>query len=217
MNQALPWQPTAKTSIPETVCVNYGGDLGLYAAGFSTGAEVLLEVIRSKGHSQDLLVYPLVYSLRHALELLLKHVIRAGRQLIDEPGDYPDGHRLNSLWNTCKPILKQVWPDDPAFATLEKTIINLCDLDPEGEAFRYPVGRKKHGVRSATLSEDLRYIDLGALVGDVLHAINLLDGADAGIDAYLDAKNEMLEEQYQIQQEMKAEYESEMRDYYEAD
>lgn len=198
----------------ETACVNFGGDLHLYAAGFREGAEVLLKVVRSTGHSQDLLVYPIVYSLRHSVELLLKQVIRAGRQLVDEPDDFPDGHRLNNLWDTCKPILKRIWPNDPSYATVESGITRLCELDPEGEGFRYPVSTKRHGVRAATLDEDLSHLDLGALVSDVVEVIELLDGADTGIDAYMDAKNDMLEEQRQIEREMRAEYEADVRAQY---
>lgn len=72
MNKTFPWQPTAATPRPETACVNFGSDLQLYAAGFREGAEALLEVVRSTGYNQDLLVYPIVYSLRHSVELLLK-------------------------------------------------------------------------------------------------------------------------------------------------
>lgn len=211
VDKPLPWQPTAQTTMPETACLNIGGDLHLYAAGFREGAEALLDVIKSTEHSQDLLVYPIVYSLRHSVELLLKQVIRAGRRLIDEPGDFPDGHRLNNLWETCRPILKRIWPTDPAYATVETTVLSLCELDPEGEAFRYPVGTKKRGVRSATLNSDLRQLDLGALVQDVLEVIDLLDGADTGIDAYLEAKHDMLEEERQIDREMRAAFEADVR------
>jgi len=195
----------------ETVCVNFGGDLHLYAAGFREGAEALLKVVRATGHDQDLLVYPIVYSLRHAVELLLKQVIRAGRRLVDEPGDFPDCHRLDNLWNTCKPILRRIWPNDPAYATVESVITGLCALDPEGEAFRYPVTTRRQGVRAATLDRDLRYIDLGALLTDVVEIINLLDGADTGIGVYLEAKDDAIEDERQIEREMRAEFEAEMR------
>lgn len=211
MTKQLPWQPTVQTERSEIACLNFGGDLHLYAAGFREGAQALLELVRSTGHDQDFLVYPLVYSLRHAVELLLKQVIRAGRRLIDEPGDFPDGHRLNELWNTCKPILKQVWPTDPAYATVEATILKLCEIDPEGEGFRYPVGTKKKGPRAPTLDEDLRRLDLGALVREVSETIGLLDGADTGIDVYLDYKRDMLEERRELEREMRAEFEAEMR------
>lgn len=211
MSTEFPWQPTAATTMPETACVNFGGDLHLYAAGFREGAEALLEVVRSTGHSQDLLVYPIVYSLRHSVELLLKQVIRASRQLVDESGDFPDGHRLNNLWNTCKPLLKRIWPNDPSYATVESVIARLRALDPEGEAFRYPVSTKRGGVRSRTLDEELRHLDLGALVADVVEVIQLLDGADTGIDVYMDAKSDMEEEGRVIEREMRAEYEADMR------
>jgi hypothetical protein len=41
--------------------------------------------------------------------------------------------------------------------------------------------------------------------------IDLLDGADTGIDVYLDAKHDMREERRQIEAEMRAEYEADMR------
>lgn len=201
----------------EIACFDFGGDLHLYAAGFREGAEALLEIVKASGHSQDFLVYPIVYSLRHSVELLLKQVIREGRRLVDQPGDFPDGHRLNNLWNTCKPILKQIWPNDPSYAMVESVILRLCALDPEGESFRYPVSTKKQGVRSSTLDSALRHLDLGALVADVVEVIELLDGADTGIDVYLDAKHDMQEESRAIEREMRAEFEAEMRAEYEAD
>lgn len=41
-----------------------GCDLHPYAAGFREGAETLLEVVRSTANSQDVLVDPIVCSLR---------------------------------------------------------------------------------------------------------------------------------------------------------
>jgi hypothetical protein len=215
----LPWQPTDQTAWAMRTCLNWGGDLALYAAGFREGAQVLLKTLRESGHGQDGLVYPIVYNLRHAVELTLKQVIRCGRRLVDEAGDFPDGHRLNNLWNTCKPILKQVWPNEEAtYRKVETTITALCAIDPEGEGFRYPVSaKKKNGVRSPALDKDLMYLDLDALVADVIEVLDLLDGADSGIDAYLDLKADMLEEHRAIEHEMRAEFEADMRAEYAAD
>src|SRR5688572_23902166 len=114
-------------------CLNFGGELHLYGTGFREGADTLLAVLREQEHSQDMLVYPLVYCLRHAVELSLKQVIRAARRYLDEfPGDFPDGHNLSNLWNTCKPLLRKIWPDDPAFRTVEAAVNALRRLDPEG-------------------------------------------------------------------------------------
>lgn len=43
--------------------------------------------------------------------------------------------------------------------------MNLCELDPEGETFRYPVS-SKNGVRSPPLNSSLRHLGLLArLIG----------------------------------------------------
>lgn len=90
-------------------------------------------------------------------------------------------------------------------------IARLGELDPEGESFRYPVSRKRQGTRAATLNPDLRHLDLGALVADVVEVIQLLGGADTGIDVYMDAKADMEEEARAIEREMRADIEADMR------
>lgn len=211
MTESFPWQPTASTAKVDSACVNFGHDLHLYAAGFREGAEALLTAVRANRHGQDFLVYPIVYNLRHAVELLLKQVIRASRNLLDEAGDFPDSHKLDDLWNTCKPLLKRIWPDDPAYSTVESTVERLVELDPEGETFRYPVTKKQQGTRQPTLNPELHQLDLGALVADVVEVIDLLDGADTGIDVHADWKCDMLEEGRQIEAEMRAEIAEDMR------
>lgn len=221
MSKSFPWQPTANTPRDAIACVNFGGDLHLYAMGFRDSAKALLEIVEETGHSQDLLVYPIVYSLRHTVELMLKQVVRADRRLTDSPGDFPDGHRLSNLWNVCRPVFERLWPSDFTIARVEATIMDLAELDPEGEAFRYPVTTKRRGTRLRTLDADLRHLDLRAMVEDVLEVIDVLDGADTAIDVYLDAKNDMLAEYRQIESEMRAEFEddirAEMASYYVAD
>lgn len=130
-------------------------------------------------------------------------------------GDFPDSHKLDDLWNTCKPLLKRIWPDDPAYETVEAAIERLVHLDPEGEAFRHPLTKKSKGVRRPTIAPELQRLDLGTLVEDVTEAIDLLDGADTGIDVHEDWKRDMLEEGRQIEAdthaEMRAEFAEEMR------
>lgn len=212
MAETFPWQPTSTTSSADISCVSFGHDLHLYALGFRQGAETLLAAVREDRRFRDSLVYPIVYNLRHAVELLLKQVIRAGRHLLDEPGDFPDSHKLDDLWKACKPLLEQIWSDDPAYETVESAIERLVQLDPEGEAFRYPLTRKRKGERQPTIDPELQRLDLGALAADVLGAIDLLDGADTGIDVHADWQREMLEEGRRIEAEMQAEMRAEFAD-----
>lgn len=89
MNETFPWQPVATTSRADIACVGFGHDLHMYAKGFLQGAETLLAAVRNDRGVPDLLVYPIVYNLRHAVELLLKQVILASRSLVNEPGGLP--------------------------------------------------------------------------------------------------------------------------------
>lgn len=52
-------------------------------------------------------------------------------------------------------------------------ITRLCELDPEGESFRYPVTTKRQGIRAMTLDPDLRHLDPGAFVAEVVEVIEL--------------------------------------------
>jgi hypothetical protein len=208
----LPWQPIDATNRRLIACLNFGGEMGLYASGFQDGADELFKALQEHGHSQDLLVYPLVYCLRHAVELSLKQVIRAGRQLHDEPSqDFPDGHSLSTLWATCRPLLKRIWEEEePTYQAVEATVSSLSQIDPTNDGFRYPITSQKSG-RKPTLIEGLKYLDLEQMYLDVTETLNLLGGAEAGIDHYMDAKADMNAESDAINREMRAEYDAEMR------
>jgi hypothetical protein len=67
-------------------------------------------------------------------------------------------------------------------------LVKLCDIDPKGEAFRYPLSAKKQGRRVRTLDSDLLDLDPGGVVAEVVEVIQLFDGAATGIEVYLDAK-----------------------------
>jgi hypothetical protein len=205
----LPWQPNDDTDRDLIACLNFGGEMHLYASGFEHGAEALYKVLQEQRHGQDLLVYPFVYCLRHAIELALKQVIRSGRRLFDEEPVFPYLHDLFKLWNICAPLLKRIWPDsgnESQYFIVENTIRSFRLIDPLGEGFRYPEAKDKR----ATLHPDLSYLDLGKMFEEVKVTLNLLMGADTGIDFYMDAKNDMEAEYRQIDAEMRAEYE---RDY----
>jgi hypothetical protein len=186
----LPWQPEKGTPLAMIACVNFGGDLGLYSQGFQDGAAQLFAAIKDR-QPQDLLVYPLVYCLRHSVELSLKQVIRAGRNFADEASDFPDSHSLEHLWDVCGPLLRTIWPTDPSYEQILATVKALAAIDPLGEGFRYPVTTKRKGTRGKTLAPKLRRLDLQKLFDDVNQTLLLLGGADTGISVALDNKAEM--------------------------
>lgn len=213
---SFPWQPDGGSQRETIACLNFGGELGLYQAGFRDGAEVLMEALERQKHGQDLLVYPLVYCLRHSVELALKMVIRDARLLLDKPGSFPDGHRLHDLWNTARPLLEEIWKNDrKAFDRIAGVIDDLRSMDPEGEGFRYPVTTKnaKGNPRAPTIDPTLRHLDLRKLYDDVVEVLDLLEAGDSGIDAHAEYKAEMEAERRQYLDEIAAEN----REYYSDD
>ena len=213
----FPWQPNGDTDREMVACVNFGGEMHLYASGFEDGAEALYKVLQEQRHGQDLLVYPLVYCLRHAIELALKQVIRGARLLTDDDErGFPHDHNLWRLWSTCSPILKRIWPaegNESAYFIVENTVRSFRQIDQTGEAFRYPVGRNW----GPTLDPELRHLDLDQLYREVEVTLDLLMGADAGIDFYMDGKREMETERRAMHAEMRAEYEQHYESEYERD
>jgi hypothetical protein len=126
---------------PTNACINFAPDAWFgYAEGFRKGADYLVDRVEATFADQDLLVYPIVFGYRHAVELRLKSIVRAARSLAGEPGDAPTHHRLDSLWSTARPLLERAFPmettDDLDAAS--EAIAQLHDADPGSTGFRYP-------------------------------------------------------------------------------
>lgn len=220
-SNALPWQPDASTDRHVVACLNYWGDLPLYSQGFLEGAEIMMRSIEAEDCLLDAVVYPVVYSLRHAVELALKQVIWAARSLLDdEVRGFPNGHDLGQLWSVAGPLLRRIWINDQGdFVAVEAVVVGLGRLDPGGEGFRYPFtkpmkvegGKPGQKRRRGTLDGDLRHLDLRSMFADVKEAVDILDGADTGIDHYAGLKADAAEENRVLNEEINAEMEADMR------
>ena len=185
----LPWQPDTTTPVPMIANLEYGRSLHTYSTGFRDGAAVLLEALQDNRYGQERLVYPLVYCLRHSLELALKHVIREARNLLDEDGDFPDGHNLRVLGHHVDRFFGESGRTTTRRIARSGLLSRHCPLlTLRGRVFRYPVSTKSSGVRAPTIDPQLRRLDIEKLSEDVVAVLELLEGADAGLDAYADAK-----------------------------
>lgn len=77
----------------------------IYAIGYMRAADILVARVLESQHELDFLIYPIVFLYRHYLELRLKELIVAGRELLDLPPDLRQVHRLDVLWVSCRKIL----------------------------------------------------------------------------------------------------------------
>ena len=60
----------------------------------------------------NFLMFPLAFIWRHQLELSLKEIIAAGRQIDGQAWDFPPGHRLLPLWQEARPHVVTVGAED---------------------------------------------------------------------------------------------------------
>ncbi len=67
-------------------CLNIDGSDSGYRHGYWRAPKLLADHVSSSGRDQDLLVYPIVHSYRHHVELTLKHLIVLGSYLSKCPG-----------------------------------------------------------------------------------------------------------------------------------
>jgi hypothetical protein len=158
----------------------------LYATGFKLLADIGAKRVLENRQGIDTLVYPIIFTYRHYLELRIKEVIVAGQELLNEHPNLKHVHRLDELWKCCRTILEQVWPGGPKqdFELVEDCIAQFCEADPHSMSFRYPF--EKDG--NPTL-EGFSHIGIRNFYEVMQRVGNFFDTASFGISAYIQQKD----------------------------
>lgn len=166
------------------------------AMGFAETADLIVEHWIHHG-PYDLLFEPLVFNLRHALELVLKAAIREtaarlradGRRdtevnkvILDDWLAREASHNLHKLAERLNELLGRLELDALPSET-HSVLISLHELDPGGDAFRYAKIRGPNGAwRVAprpllSKPDDLQaHVDVVAMHEHFRSAFNLLSG-----------------------------------------
>lgn len=172
-------------------CLNYTHDsTEIYIMGYKLAADELVNYVLTTTSHQDSLVYPICFLYRQYIELRLKEVIKSGRQLLDEPGNFPQHHDISKLWQIVIPILKKVFRDEAEpfdYSVAEHIVTEFTRLDPGSFSFRYPTD--KAGTKSL---KGIRHINLRRLAEYVDAFSESLEAASSGIGTYNDCKQDML-------------------------
>lgn len=125
----------------------YGNGWFGYVEGYARAASAVFDRAVRDCWSPEYIVWPLAFLWRHHIEIALKDIIAAGRELAGETDGFPKGHRLGHLWQTAKPYIQQCGaPDSPELAHVEAMIAEFEGIDPGGDGFRYPIGIDRNGV-----------------------------------------------------------------------
>lgn len=163
-----PWRANAQMYL--------GPDWVAYQHGYELATRLLLERAAS-GRDQDVLIFPILFNARQAIELALKEIVVIGMRLgHTEP--YPMTHDLLTLWVAANRVLVEAGADEEESTTaFEALLRELHVADPAAITFRYPEDTKRgpsFRVDDGPIPKLINTTDLA----DALHAMfNFLLGA----------------------------------------
>lgn len=173
---------------------DYGFRHGYRRAGFS-----LAEWVNNNGVEQDSLVFPIVHSYRHHVELMLKHLIRSGCSLLGREATSQETgtlrcHSLDRLWTAFMPILAAVSeasamspPPGDQLAGVESYIRQITAVDPGSDSFRYAYSRDG----TPSIVQEITHLNLLVFANHMERLCDYLDGIDGCFTWYKDGLDEM--------------------------
>lgn len=127
---------------PLNACVgNNGGpyDLYDYAKGYFDATKTLLNHLQDDGNRIDLIVYPICYNFRHAVELCLKYVITDLSKAKGTAHRFKGGHRLLQNWKAARSLLEHIQTTEEDVIYFEKVVTCIDEVDHNNaQTFRYP-------------------------------------------------------------------------------
>jgi len=146
--------------------------------GYFRAGHALIELCQSETHEGQLVIYPILFCYRHALEMSMKWIIGNYCRRFDVSAPEPN-HNLLQLWKSCSAIFEKTDNNTSAVTTaaVEKLLKEFHDLDARAEAFRYPISR--NGA----------LISLPNLAIDPTNLREVMEGLEnffSGADGYLD-------------------------------
>lgn len=174
-----------------------------YIEGYKKAAYSLLASsnVLGSGRKEYEMVYPMIFSYRQYIELVLKEIILNAREFLNINEKFPDTHKIEELWKMCKELLQKMDKIlDPrftasngygeilnAYTALEADLKIFWKLDPNSESFRYPVDKRGHPI-----VVDLKVVDFKNLKELMGRIDEHLDGISSGVYTILGEKYEGL-------------------------
>lgn len=147
--------------------------------GNMRAAELLIRACDEGSPHRHSLVYPILFTYRHAMELAMKWVILNYSQYSNvEVGDFQH-HNLWKLWCTCRQILAEFESGGDDVLAVEQIVKDFHDLDGSAITFRY--GYSKDGK----LVELPGYPISLSNIQDVMEGVgHFFSGVDGQLNAY---------------------------------
>lgn len=148
MNKRYKQNSTFKfgTSIDFNACVGKNGlnDISIYEDGYKEAVLILIEKTKEDRGLVDPLIYPMIFSARHYIELFLKRTVAEIGVIAKKknPGftlrDCFKTHNLKTLWEYAKEIAVVDKRFLERISFLDQYVSDYFEIDLTGQTFRYP-------------------------------------------------------------------------------
>jgi len=175
-------------------CVGRNGRAKIsdYQFGYQSAVNIVINFIKRNTRYVDPLIYPLLFSARHSIELFIKETIsHLGiiDKMINKKDQYKNHlliHDINILWNYLKKLASFDKRINEPINLLDEYITDYFDIDLTGETFRYPFDTKnRHHLEDFSvinvLKFEKRFNEMNSIMEYVYFIVdNLITEYDAG-------------------------------------
>jgi len=182
------------TNFKFNACVGQNGFVNIsnYQFGYQLAVNILIDSIKQGTGYVDPLIYPLLFSARHSIELFIKKTINnleIINKMINKKNQNRNHlliHDISILWNDLKKLASFDKRISEPINRLDEYITDYFDIDLTGETFRYPFDTKnKHHLDDFSvinvLKFEKRFNEMNSIIEYVYFIVGyLLTEYDAG-------------------------------------
>ena len=157
--------------IAEIATYQWPDSLRIHAHGFLDIAIIAAERALKNGAAIDSLAPAIMYTIRHAAELFLKYVVAELADQHENRVSMQQGHRMLEILKSVRPNIEAALECEASHSafdwrawldTFESVLVEVDQVDPDGQGLRYPLQRNGSPNLGGTLQVSLRQLAMFA-------------------------------------------------------
>ena len=154
------------TNFEFNACVGQNGFVNIsdYQFGYYLAVNIIIDFLKQDTGYIDPLIYPLLFSARHSIELFMKEIINhleTINKMINKKIEYKNHilfHDISILWDYLKSLALFDKRIREPVNQLDEYITDYFDIDLTGETFRYPFDtNNKHHLDDFSVINVLKF------------------------------------------------------------
>lgn len=130
---------------------------------YRDSADALVKCTADNRSTLDVHIYAICFLYRHSLELLLKELFWQSGYALNGDKGLQTHHRLGTLWGQVEKRGRELLGTDfpltaKEAASVKQLFADFEEHDPESDAFRYPVNKKKQRTHPSLTNVNVRVL-----------------------------------------------------------